>query len=191
LRGFLSFSLLAVVLVPGLALAAGVEPAKAAGPAVNPALPAAAAAELTEKQMVEQAEKAVAEIERVVGEIQKKLAAARDGKDSLKVNCLGERLKEANGLLSTCRGAATKLSEAAQGKDADTASRQYAMVKAAQTKAGEVRQGADACLGATATKDAPGKNSGVYMTEPGTPATPSTAIVGPPMGRPPHASPTN
>jgi hypothetical protein len=180
---------MAVVLLPGLALAAGVEPAKAAGSAVKPALPAASAAELTEKQMVEQAEKAVAEIERVVGEIQKKLADAREGKDSLKVNCLGERLKEANGLLSTCRGAATRLGEAAQGKDADTASRQYAMVKAAQTKAGQVRQGADACLGAAASKDGPDKRYDVDVTEPGIPPKPDESIVAPPRGRAPSASP--
>ena len=150
MRGFALIGLLAVALVPGLSLAANQVQAPVSGKGTAAVEKAPA---LTGDEMVERSRQAIAQIQKVAGDVQGKLTAAQESKDTIRSNCLGERLNQVKGLLKNGEAAAAALKTAAGKHDADAASREYAKVEAIRKKVDEVAGEAGECVGESAGGD--------------------------------------
>lgn len=170
----------AVILLPGPARAATLP---------NPWLVAARTDEpvLTPAQMLDRAHEAIKAIEAVVAEVKKRLDEAKDEKDLLLQNCLGELHSQARALLKAGHDTVEALEEAVEANDSDGTARLYARMEATRKRAEKIRQDANECVGAA---EAGGKSGADLLARPDLedPTDPRDPI--PPMVRPPPTSPT-
>lgn len=150
MRGLAWIGLVVVALSPGSArpAAPGRPPGPGAGAAVTEQ-----ASELTGDQMIERYRRAVAQIHELAGEVQAKLSAARAARDTIRANCLDERLGQVKGLLKSGEAAAAVLKAAADKHDSDAMAREYANIAAGRKKVDEVVAAANECVGQSAGDD--------------------------------------
>lgn len=138
-------------------------------------------AKLSGPEMVKEAEATLAEFQKAVEAMEASFEEAQGANDTLRANCLGERLGEMKGLVKTGTEAKKALSKAVAGKDDAAAAREYQKIVGLKKKAGQVQQGAAECAGEDGTAG-----------EPGIPEAEETTVQPQaiPFGRAPAASPT-
>lgn len=151
MRGFVLIGWMAIAALPGMSLAA--TPAAAPVPGKGAAVVADKAPELTGEQMVERSRQSIAQIRKVVGDVEAKSSAAQESKDSIRANCLGERLRVAKGLLKSGEAALADLEKAAGKHDAEATAREFAKIAGIRQKVDEVAGEANECVGKSAGGD--------------------------------------
>jgi len=102
---------------------------------------------LTFQQRIDRTEKALVQIRNLVSQTQKLLDQAKDEKDIVKLNCVGDRLVQVRGLLRVSEGAATELKEAAARKEEEAAEHEFTKVALASSKVVALRADAEQCIG--------------------------------------------
>ncbi len=133
------------------------------------------------------ARQAVAAIEKTAGEVQATFAEAQEAGDTIRANCLGERLSQLKGLVEAGKTASSALETAVGKHDDDSVTRENAKLAALRKKANEVKAGAAECVGQSEAGD--GKTSVDVLAQPeydDSPIQPQSI----PFARPAAASPT-
>lgn len=151
-------------------------------------IPAEPASDLTGDQMMERYRLAVAQIQRIAGEIRSKLNSAQAARDVIRANCLGERLSQVNGLLKSGEAASVLLKEAVAAHDSESMAREYSNIIAGRKKVDELAAAADGCVGQSGGDNAP---AAVETVVPELGRGSQIGSQEAPFVRPPPASPTS
>ncbi|MBZ0232798.1 MAG: hypothetical protein K8M05_10750 [Deltaproteobacteria bacterium] len=104
-------------------------------------------ANLSPREMVDQAKKRISEMEGFHVRVLQLQAAARKSKDVIKLNCVNEKLLAVKQLLNIAEVAENDLTEALASGDRDAQVHQYSQVMLAHERATGERDEAEGCIG--------------------------------------------
>jgi len=105
------------------------------------------ASRLTPRQMVDRSERYIDEMRKLLKEVLKILANARQEKDVVKLNCVNEKVTQVKGLLRVSEQSSINLQEDVAKQEIDDARHEYLKVAIAREKVQQLRAYAEQCIG--------------------------------------------
>lgn len=193
LRSYSMAAVAATVLIGGGLLWAQPSGGDAAKPAQEPSGEAALLerqVELSPREMLAEAERRIQEMQAMLTRVVEVQQVARKHKDVIRLNCVNDKLLQVKQLLNIAESARNDLVEAAAAGNEEERYHQYSQITISHEKASVLRDEADACVGEELSFLGP---TSVDVDAPAVADDPTREppfdLPGPPIDRPPTATP--